>query len=147
MGKLRLKNLCGKDYIFINATVANPINTSLKGKIEFLVDTGAEGCAIPEEIMKKLKLEDKGSVEAVLADGSVRQAGATYILLEIAGKKLYTWAIYGRGFEPLLGIDVMKVLGIHIDVPDKNTLIPIRALKVKRLRLKKYTYRGVSILG
>lgn len=136
MKRFRMKNLDGKDYIFINATVANPVNPSLKEKIEFLVDTGAEGCAIPEETMKKLKLESKGTAEIGLADGSVKQVDATFILLEIAGKKLYTLSIFGRGFEPIIGIDVMKVLGIHVDVPNRSTLIPLRMIRIIKYFMK-----------
>lgn len=48
------------------------------------------------------------------------------------GKKFTHGAYMGEDIEPLLGIDIMKMLGIHIDVPNKNTLIPLAQHKKTR---------------
>jgi len=127
------------DYIFVDAKVANPLNPKKSEKIEFLVDTGATGCAINLELAEKLGLEASGSVDVGLADGSSKRVKATYILIEVAGRKLYTWTIYDKGFTPIMGLDVMRVLGVHVDVPEKKVLIPCKGLKFKRIKL----YMGI----
>jgi len=130
-----IRHVGDEDYIFITAKVANPMEPAKAEKLEFLVDTGASGCAIPESVAEKLGLEHKGYVDAGLADGSVKRVKATYVLLEVAGKRLYTWTIFGEGFQPLLGVDVMRVLGVHLDVPEKKMLVPFRHFKVKNVFL------------
>jgi hypothetical protein len=70
-----------------------------------------------------------------LADGSSKRVKAAYILIEVGGRKLYTWTIYDKGFTPILGLDVMRVLGIHVDVPEKKVLFPCKGLKLKRVSL------------
>jgi len=130
-----IKQIENKEYIFVNCKIANPLKPQKTEKIEFLVDTGASGCAISQELADKLELEPMGSVEAGLADGSFKRVKATYILIEVGGKKLYTWTIYDKGFSPILGIDVMRALGAHIDVPSKNLLLPCKSLKLGKIRL------------
>jgi hypothetical protein len=74
-------------------------------------------------------------VDAALADGSVKRVKATYIGIEIRGRKILTWTIYDKGFTPIIGLDVMRVMGFHIDAPDKRVLLPLRRLRIKKLRL------------
>jgi len=137
--KWHIKHMENVDYIFVDAKVANPLNPKKSEKIEFLVDTGATGCAINLELAEKLGLEASGSVDVGLADGSSKRVKATYILIEVAGRKLYTWTIYDKGFTPIMGLDVMRVLGVHVDVPEKKVLIPCKGLKFKRIKL----YMGI----
>jgi len=138
--KWHIKHVENEDYIFVNAKVANPLDPKKAEKVEFLVDTGATGCAISSELAEKLGLEASGTVDVGLADGSVKRVKAAYVLIEVAGRKLYTWAIYDKGFTPIMGLDVMRILGIHVDVPNRNVLVPLRGLKIKKLRL----YMGIS---
>ena len=140
MKKWHIKHVENEDYIFVNAKVANPLDPKKAEKVEFLVDTGATGCAISSELAEKLGLEASGTVDVGLADGSVKRVKAAYVLIEVAGRKLYTWAIYDKGFTPIMGLDVMRILGIHVDVPNRNVLVPLRGLKIKKLRL----YMGIS---
>ena len=135
MHEWHIRQIENVDYIFIDAKIANPFNPKKTEKIEFLVDTGASGCAISSELAEKLGLEPSGMVEAGLADGSVKRVKAAYILIEVAGRKLYTWTIFDEGFTPILGLDVMRVLGVHVDVPQKKVLLPHRHLKIRRIRL------------
>jgi len=135
MRKWKIKNIGNEEYISVNGKIANPLNPKKKESVEFLVDTGASGCAIPSELAEKLDLQKMGYVDAGLADGSVKRVKATYILVEVAGKKLYTWTIYDKGFTPIIGLDVMWVLGVHIDVPNKNILVPFKGLNIKKLRI------------
>ena len=135
MQKFHVKHIENEDYIFIDAKVANPLNPKKAEKVEFLVDTGASGCAVGSDLAEKLGLEASGTVDVGLADGSTKRVKAAYILIEVGGRKLYTWTIYDKGFTPILGLDVMRVLGIHVDVPEKKVLIPYKGLKLKRVSL------------
>ncbi|MEM2129998.1 MAG: aspartyl protease family protein [Candidatus Bathyarchaeia archaeon] len=131
-GELKKANKC----IRIDAVVSNPVNPDLKQKVDFIVDTGAVGCAIPIEVAKKLRLESRGQVEAVMADGSQRTVDVSFAVLQLGGKRLYAWIAYGKGFDALLGIDVMEVLGVHVDVPNRKLLMPVDRFDVKRCRIK-----------
>jgi len=133
--KWHIKHVENEDYIYVDARVVNPLDPKKAEKVEFLVDTGATGCAISSELAEKLGLEASGTVDVGLADGSTKRAKAAYILIEVAGRKLYTWAVYDKGFTPIMGLDVMRVLGIHVDVPEKKVLVPYKGLKLKRIRL------------
>jgi len=133
--KWHVRQVEDKDYIFVEAKIANPLDPKKAEKVEFLVDTGATGCAISSDLAEKLNLEASGTVDVGLADGSSKHVKAAYILIELAGRKLYTWAVYDKGFTPILGLDVMRILGIHVDVPEKRILVPYRNMRLKRIKL------------
>jgi len=50
-----------------------------------------------------------------------KRVKAAYVLIEVGGRKLYTWTIYDKGFTPILGLDVMRILGVHVDVPEQES--------------------------
>lgn len=131
----RIKKASGQNHISLHAKVWNPLNPKNKFEREFLVDTGASGCAVSQELAEKLGLESIALLDVVLADGSVQKAHAAYIMLEINGKKVYAFTIFGEGFTEILGLDVMRALGFHIDVPEKRVLLPYRKFQVKNIRL------------
>ena len=135
MQKFHVRHIENEDYIFVDVKVTNPMDPKKTRKVEFLVDTGASGCAISDELARQLGLEPNGAVDVGLADGSTKRVKASYIVVEIGGRKLYTWTIYDKGFTPILGLDVMRVLGIHVDVPEKKVLVPYKGLKFKHVRL------------
>lgn len=133
--KFHLHNLSSNNFTYIDVKVSNPDNPKHSIKCSFLVDTGAAGCAIPKEIAEELGLQERGSVDVGLADGRSIKASATYVLLETSGRKVYTWAIIGEGFEPILGVDVMKILKIHVDVSEKQPLIPLKRFRVNAITM------------
>jgi len=133
--KWKVKSIGSNEYIVVKGTVINPLNPEKKEKVEFLVDTGASGCAIPTDLARKLELQQMGYVDAALADGSVKRVKATYIAVEINKKKILTWTVYDKNFTPILGLDVMRVMGFHIDTPEKKVLVPLKKLRIKKLRL------------
>jgi len=49
-----IRQIDDQDYIFIDAKIANPMDPKKSEKVEFLVDTGATGCAISSELAEKL---------------------------------------------------------------------------------------------
>ena len=131
--KFHVRKVSGNEFVYVNVKVSNPNKPEKNVKREFLVDSGAAGCAIPASLAEKLGLEGRGVVDVGLADGRSIKAYATYVLLEVGRRKVYTWAIFGENFEPILGVDVMKILGFHIDVPAKNVLVPLRHFKVNSM--------------
>ena len=131
--KFHVRKVSGNEFVYVNVKVSNPSSPERCVRREFLVDSGAAGCAIPASLAEKLGLERRGVVDVGLADGRSVKAYATYVLLEVGRRKVYTWAIFGENFEPILGVDVMKILGFHIDVPSKNVLVPLRHFKVNSL--------------
>lgn len=143
MRKWHIKQIENQDYIFIDAKIANPLDPKKSRKVEFLVDTGATGCAIGEDLADKLGLEASGTVDVGLADGSSKQVKAAYVLIEVGGRKLYTWTIYDKGFTPILGLDVMRILGVHVDVPERKVLVPYKSLKLRRIQL----YMGLPAMA
>jgi clan AA aspartic protease len=151
MRKWHIKQIENQDYIFIDAKIANPLDPKKSRKVEFLVDTGATGCAIGEDLADKLGLEASGTVDVGLADGSSKQVKAAYVLIEVGGRKLYTWTIYDKGFTPILGLDVMRILGVHVDVPERKVLVPYKSLKLRRIQLymglPAITYGFNAVLG
>lgn len=133
--KWNIKKASSNDYISLEAKVWNPLQPKNKFKREFLVDTGATGCAISQELAEKLGLESVALLDVVLADGSVQKAHAAYMMIEIDGKHVYAFTIYGEGFTEILGLDVMRALGFHIDVPEKRVLLPHRKFRLRNIRL------------
>lgn len=134
--KFHVKKLSGGDFVYMEVKVANPEDPNSAKRVDFLVDTGAAGCAIPKSLADELGLQEKGVVDVGLADGRSVKASACYVLLEVNRRKIYTWAIVGEGFEPILGIDVMKILKIHVDVPVRSPLMPLRNFKAKSITIK-----------
>ena len=122
-------------YVHADVTVINPLRQSLRQNVKFIADTGAVGCVIPESIAKKLKLQSRGKIVAVMADGSQKPLDTSFAVLEFAGKRLYAWVAYAKGFDALLGVDIMEVLGIHVDVPNKNLLMPVKHFSIKNFIL------------
>lgn len=131
--RFHVRHVDGKDFVYVRVKVSNPNEPERSAKCDFLVDTGAAGCAIPAGLAGKLGLERRGVVDVGLADGRSVKAYATYVLLEVGKRKVYTWAIYGENFEHILGVDVMHVLGLHIDVPERKALVPLKHFKVNSL--------------
>lgn len=117
-------------YVRVEVTVSNPLEPKLREKVDFIADTGASGCSIPEELADRLKLETRGEANVMMADGRVVTTKLTSALLEIQGRRLYVYVVTGPGFDALLGMDVMRDLNIHVDTRSKTLLIPIRHLRV-----------------
>jgi predicted aspartyl protease len=133
--KMHIRRVEDKGYIYVEAKIANPLNPKKAEKVEFLVDTGSRVCSISAELAEKLGLEPEGTADVELADGSSKRVKVAYVLLDIAGKKFYTWTIFDKGFTPILGMSVMESLGFHLDTPKKKVLMPIKSVRIKRIRL------------
>ncbi|MEM2177043.1 MAG: clan AA aspartic protease [Archaeoglobaceae archaeon] len=130
MSRFHIKKINESNFTYVTAKVSNPFNPAKSMKLDFLIDTGAAGCALPKDVADALGLQEKGVVDVGLADGRSVKASASYILIEINNKKVYTWTIFGEGFEPIIGVDVMKILKLHVDVTEKQALVPLRSFRI-----------------
>jgi aspartyl protease family protein len=82
-------------------------------EVDFLIDTGATGTAIPESLARKLKLRSIGSVRSNTAGGVVTGHLVRADLALQGGvnvQRLPVLALPGLGPNPLLGMDVLGTL-------------------------------------
>lgn len=133
MRSFRLRKSGHENFTYVAVKVYNPHSLNKSRKLNFLVDTGAAICALPKEIATELGIEERGLAEIGLADGRSTEASLGFALLEVGGHRIYTWVIIGEGFEPILGADIMNMLSIHVDVQDRQALIPIKHFTIKRI--------------
>jgi aspartyl protease family protein len=78
--------------------------------VDFLIDTGATGTAIPAELARELRLEAIGEVQSSTAGGVVTgQVVVADISLRggLQAKQLRVVALPGLSDRPLLGMDVL----------------------------------------
>jgi predicted aspartyl protease len=135
--KMRIYSTGKEGFIYARAKVWNPDQPKLSETVSFLLDTGAYGCFIPEALAKKLGLKESGEAVLEVADGREITAKISYIFLELGGWKVHTWCAYREGFEPILGMNIMHGLKIHLDVPERQILLPpLRRIRVKSITLK-----------
>jgi len=106
--------------------IANPLNHNLGKQVLFLVDTGATSIIIPTTLAKKLKLKSVGSGEGILANGSRAQCEMAWVWVNVEGESLLITVIVLDNAEPILGLDVMKMLQLQIDPSRERLLKPIK---------------------
>jgi len=99
-------------------------------EVDFLIDTGATGTAIPATLARTLKLETLGSVQSNTAGGVV--AGSVVradIELQggVAVQQLRLVALPGLADRPLLGMDLLGRL--HWQQTDGVLRIDLRSLR------------------
>jgi clan AA aspartic protease len=117
--------------------VANPQDLNKQLRLRFLVDTGSSGTVIPRGVAEQLGLQCVGSGVVELADGSRIKTKIAYLYLKIDHEHVFTLASYDGCKTPLLGFDVMSVLGLQIDVNRKRILKPVRRFSLLNFILGK----------
>jgi clan AA aspartic protease len=137
--KTRKTELEAERQLIQKCYVANPLDHSLGEKVSFVVDTGATCIVIPMRLAKKLKLKSVGGGEGILADGTRAPCDMAWLYINVDGEGLPTMALIMKDAQPLLGLDVMKMLQLQIDPVRERLLKPL-----KRFRLVKFFFkRGV----
>ncbi|MEO0128710.1 MAG: hypothetical protein ABIL02_00525 [candidate division WOR-3 bacterium] len=102
--------------------IANPLNGSLSGKIEMIVDSGATYTQIPPSILENLKVEKKYKR---VATGEIIERHAGIVNISIKEETLPTIAIFGdEASERLLGAVTLEQFGLAID-PLNKILVPM----------------------
>ncbi|HML02906.1 MAG TPA: hypothetical protein VK487_05980, partial [Candidatus Bathyarchaeia archaeon] len=77
----------------------------------------------------------KGVVQ--LADGSEVKIKFAYLYMKINGDHVFALCSYDGCPDPLLGFDVMHVLGLQVDTGKRQLLRPIRRFWLKSFTLNK----------
>lgn len=99
-------------------------------EVDFLIDTGATGTAIPASLAKSLRLEAIGTVQSSTANGEVT---GTIVVADIALRgglevqRLRVAALPGLADRPLLGMDLLGRL--HWQQTDGVLRIDLRTLR------------------
>ena len=117
--------------------VANPLDHSLSEQVAFVIDTGASCIVIPLKLAKKLKLKSVGGGEALLADGMRAECQMAWLYISVDGDALATMALIMKDAQPLLGLDVMKMLQMQIDPVHERLLKPLKRFKLVRFFFKR----------
>lgn len=98
--------------------------------VEFLVDTGATGTAIPTRLARQLRLESLGTVQSATAGGLVEgEVVRADIALDggVRAQRLRVVALPGLAEQPLLGMDVLGRL--HWQQRDGVLRIDLRSIR------------------
>ena len=127
--------------------VANPKNLAEGQEIEFLVDTGSNCLVIPASLAKKLRLISVGRGESQLADGTVIQSDMAWIYIRLNGESVHTLTVIIDKAEPILGLDVMRILQLQVDPANDRLLKPIRRLSLIKIRFKKGVFPWKTLFG
>jgi len=112
---------------YIEGEVEGP---SGRGKVEFLIDSGATYSLLPFNVWKAIGLKPKRTMEFRLADGTLikREVSECYIILPQG--EGHTPVILGEeSDEPLIGVVTLEILGLVFN-PFTRTLQPMRMLLV-----------------
>lgn len=123
--------------VYEDLVVANPHDLKRSLKLRFLVDTGASGTVIPLEIAEKLKLQCVGEGLVEVADGRRIKTGLAYLYIKFNSDHIFTLVSYDGCTIPLLGFDVMSVLGLQVDPSRKQVLKPVRRFSLSNFILRK----------
>lgn len=119
--------------VYQDILVANPKNFKKQMTLHFLVDTGCSGSAIPMKVARALELEPVGEGYALLADGTRVKTSIAYVYMRIADEHMFTLVAYDGCDEPLLGVDIMGLLGLQVDVSNKKVLKPLRRFSLRSI--------------
>ena len=84
--------------------------------IDVWVDTGFTGdLVLPQSVIERLKLEKSGSVDAILADGSLIELNTFSCEIEWFGRIKPLEIIANDGDFPLLGVGLLLSLELRVD--------------------------------
>jgi clan AA aspartic protease len=125
------KQLMQKCYL------ANPLDHNLGGQVEFVVDTGASCIVIPLSLAKKLKLKTVGGGEGIMANGTKVGCEMVWVYINVDGEGLVAIAMVIKEAQPLLGLDVIKMLQLQIDPARERLLKPLKRFKLIRFLFKR----------
>jgi predicted aspartyl protease len=135
--KTRKTELEAEKPLIQNCFVANPLDHSLGEEVPFIVDTGATCIVIPTYLAKRLKLKSVGAGEGILADGRKSSCDIVWLHITVDGQGVPTMALVMKNAQPLLGLDVMKMLQLQIDPARERLLKPLKRFTLIKMLFKK----------
>jgi len=130
---LKIEETQEETAVYQDILVANPKNLKKQMRLRFLVDTGCSGSAIPEKVARELGLECIGVGDVVLADGTKIRTKIAYTYLRIDNEHVFTLVAYDGCDKPLLGFDVMSLLGLQVDTGKKQVFKPLRRFTLRSI--------------
>ena len=84
--------------------------------IRVWIDTGFTGdLVLPEQLIRRLRLTQSGSVDAVLADGTQIELPVFTCFVDLFGDRRRLEVVANRGDYPLLGVGLLRECELRID--------------------------------
>jgi predicted aspartyl protease len=134
---MKKEKLDVEKFVMQKCYIANPLNHNLGEQVSFMVDTGSTSIIIPTWLARKLKLKSVGEGEGILADGSKAPCDMAWIWVDLEGEGLLVIALVLENAEPILGLDVMKMLQLQIDPARERLLKPTKRFSLLHFLLKR----------
>ena len=115
----------------VTAIIRNPAQPERTWEGEFLVDTGAMDCLVPQQHLEAIGLAPRSERVYSLADGSEIRLGVAVGEIELLGDIAGVTIVCGPpDSEPLLGVTALESIGIEVDPRNQH----LRKLPSTRLR-------------
>ena len=100
--------------------------------IEVTVDTGSTFSQIPAEVLHRLGVPVRRTLESELADGGVETVPAGETVISLEGQQITTPVIFAKEAEPsLLGVVALETALLMVD-PVRGRLLPTRLVRYGR---------------
>ena len=114
-----------RDKVMQKIKLRNLLKSEKMVEVEALVDTGATGLVLPEDLVRKLELEKVKDVRVRYADGRVEKRTIyRAVVVEIFGREgTFDVICEKEGATPLLGQVVLEMLDLVVDTKSRK-LIP-----------------------
>lgn len=94
-------------------------------EVEVLVDTGATYTAIPEGILKRLKVKRTRKVKIEFANGEVEERNIGNVWIEVDGIKTANPVIFAKEKDAIVfGLITLESCGLTVD-PVSKKLVPL----------------------
>lgn len=106
---------------YVTAAVRNLAANRTPFEDQFLVDTGAIDCMVPEDKLRTAGVEVDGRDSYELADNTLIELAYGHAWIEFMGMKTVGRVIFGpRECEPILGVVALESVGFGVDPVTKN---------------------------
>jgi clan AA aspartic protease len=116
---------------YVTAKVTNLMQTGIPYEAEFLVDTGAIDCLVPESHLVKADISVEGKEIYELANNQPVEYRYGFARISFMGYETVTQVIFGpEESDPILGVAALENAGIGID-PVSKTLKRMAAKPLK----------------
>lgn len=102
-------------------------SAKVTSSIEVWVDTGFTGeLVLPQRAIDQLRLAKSGSIDAILADGTMIELSTYSCVIEWFGKERPLEVVANDGEHPLLGVGLLLGRELRIDYRNlRLSLLPI----------------------
>ena len=100
----------------VTTTVHNLARDKAPYEAQFMVDTGAIDCLVPEDALQVADIQVEGKDVYELANGTLVEYDYGYAIVNFMGAETVTKIIFGpKNSEPLLGVVALESTGYGVD--------------------------------